>query len=98
VKHEANPSASNMSSEYRETIDLSSASAWTKYELESFHVKFAQNEYTDLETEIGPQFYGLEEDHVERSAVSTCSVTYCRYSRASECIMGSLTGRIVQLV
>ena len=51
-----------MSSEYRETIDLSSASAWTKYDLESFHVKFTQDEYTDLETEIGPQFYGLGED------------------------------------
>ena len=71
MKHEANPSALNISSEYRETIDLSSASAWTKYDLEWFHVKFTQDEYTDLETEIGLQFYGLEEDHVERSAVST---------------------------
>ena len=39
--------------QYRETLDLESASGWKKWNLDAFQVTFTHQEYTNLKDELG---------------------------------------------
>ena len=61
-KHEVRPSAPKMSN-FRETLDLKSVSAWDKFSLGLFGVQFEQEEYTALNTLItDSKFYDPKTD------------------------------------
>ena len=58
-KHESHPSTTRRS-KYRKTIDLRSASGWTKWNLDLFNVKFEKDKYTNLRSFLGDDAYGMD--------------------------------------
>jgi hypothetical protein len=58
-KHETNPSTTRRS-KYRKTVDLRSASGWTKWNLDLFNAKFEKHKYTDLRSYLGEDAYRMD--------------------------------------
>ena len=60
-KHETNPSTTRRR-QYRKTIDLRSASGWTKWNLDLFNIKFEKNKYTNLRDYLGADTYRMDSE------------------------------------
>jgi len=61
-KHENNPSTTRRS-KYRKTIDLRSASEWTKWtkwNLDLFNAKFEKHKSTNLRSYLGEKAYRMD--------------------------------------
>jgi hypothetical protein len=58
-KHERHPSTTRKS-KYRTTIDLRSASRWTKWNLDLFNAKFEKDKYTELRSYLGENSYRID--------------------------------------
>jgi hypothetical protein len=58
-KHETNPSTTRRR-QYRKTIDLRSASGWTKWNLDLFNIKFEKHVYTNLRNYLGDDAYRMD--------------------------------------
>ena len=67
-KHERNPSTTQ-TRQYRKTIDLTSASGWTKWNLDLFNVTFEKHEYTDLRQYLGEDAYRMDSELNDGKAV-----------------------------
>ena len=83
-KHEARPTARRMT-RFKETLDLQSASAWDKFYLTRFGVKFDRSEYTPLNTLItDPKWYDPETEPT-RNFVERMPYSNVADSRLSSC-------------
>jgi hypothetical protein len=60
-KHETNPSTTRRR-QYRKTIDLRSASGWTKWNLDLFNIKFEKHVYTNLRDYLGEDAYTMDSE------------------------------------
>ena len=66
-KH-TNPSTIRRS-KYRKTIDLRSASGWTKWNLDLFNAKFEKHKYTDLRSYLGDDAYRMDPQFDDGKAI-----------------------------
>jgi len=69
-KHEANPSTTTQRRKYRKTIDLRSASGWTKWNLDVFNANFERDQYTDLRRYLGEDAYQMNSQFAEGKVVN----------------------------
>ena len=69
-KHEANPSTTTQRRKYRKTIDLRSASGWTKWNLDVFNANFERDQYTDLRRYLGEDAYQMDPQFAEGKLVN----------------------------
>ena len=67
-KHENNPSTTPRN-KYRKTIDLRSASGWTKWNLDLFNAKFEKDKYSDLRGFLGEDSYGMDSQFADGNAI-----------------------------
>ena len=67
-KHENNPSTIR-TSKYRKTIDLRSASGWTKWNLDLFNVKFEKDTYIDLGSYLAEDSYRMDSHFADGNTV-----------------------------
>jgi hypothetical protein len=67
-KHENSPSTIR-TSKYRKTIDLRSASGWTKWNLDLFNVKFEKGTYTDLPSYLGKDSYRMDSHFADGNTI-----------------------------
>ena len=58
-KHENDPSTTRRR-KYRNTIDLRSASGWTKWNLKLFNVNFEKDSYSNLRRFLGEEMYTMD--------------------------------------
>ena len=58
-KHESHPSTTRRS-KYRTTIEVCSASRWTKWNLDLFNAKFDKDKYTDLWSFLREDAYRMD--------------------------------------
>jgi hypothetical protein len=63
----AHPSTTRKS-KYRMTIDLRSASGWTKWNLDLFNAKFENGKYTDLQSYVGEDSYRMDSQFADGKA------------------------------
>lgn len=69
AKQENQPSKTPRN-KYRNTIDLTSASGWTKWNLDVFNAKFEKDEYTDLRSYLGEESYRMNPQFAEGNVMS----------------------------
>lgn len=60
-KHETNPSTTRRR-QYRKTIDFTSASSWTKWNLDLFNIKFEKYKYISLRDYLGKDAYKMDSE------------------------------------